>query len=191
MLFRSTIQADNALLKSAKDQLTKDQKELLARVKDANKKNVLITAALIKTQIKLDSVLNGTAVVDDSAKTVTFYSNKADTNINYELKAVDVKRSDINKMPTLKFVKFEMSNTSFVKFQWDKKSRTDYPVSFSVSNSNKYFTTANIESYAIPELQKDLVKPSFWNKLGTGIKTSGKYGIGIGIGVGLGYLLFK
>ena len=82
-----------------------------------------------------------------------------------------------------------LKNKQYVSFQWDK--RNDKPISFSITNSNPLFQTTNIESYAIPELNKDKIKPNFWHKVGNGIKNGGSTGIKIGVGIGIGYLIFK
>jgi hypothetical protein len=82
-----------------------------------------------------------------------------------------------------------MPNKSFVSFQFDKTKGN--PVSFSVSNSNKYFHVANIESYAIPGINKDIVQPTGWQKTWGWIKRNGTIIIvGVG-GVVAGHYLLK
>ena len=94
----------------------------------------------------------------------------------------------------MKFNKFELPNKQFVNFFWGDKKK-DYPISFSVSNSNDYFKTVNIDSYAIPQLQKDVVNPSAWGKITAWIKKSGGFIITVGVsgaaGAGLYAILHK
>jgi hypothetical protein len=87
------------------------------------------------------------------------------------------------------FDSFNLPNKQEISFQWGKEPKEGYPVSFSVSNSNKYFKVANIESYAIPEIKKTELKPNFWNKLGTTFTKGGNSIVYIGIGAGIVLLL--
>ena len=60
-------------------------------------------------------------------------------------------------------------------FNFDKNERKDFPVSFSVLNTNPYYKAYNIESYAIKGIDKDLVDPTGWQKAWRWIKINGKY----------------
>ena len=94
-----------------------------------------------------------------------------------------------NNIPTLTFEKFELNNTQFIEFHWKSEPKNGYPVSFSVSNSNKYFQTYDIESYTIPEIKKSELKPTFWQKLGKTLKSSSGDLIIFGAGLGTGLLI--
>ena len=65
-----------------------------------------------------------------------------------------------------------------------------YPIGFSVTNTNPLFETVNIDSYAIPELQKTDLTPTNWNKFTNFFKTNGKYIVAFGIAVAGGSILF-
>lgn len=183
-----TLQADYASLNKIKDDLTATQKELLARIKEDGKKISIITAALIKSQITIDSLRNGRVDVDTTKNTVTFSDDTKYLKYNILIGNV---RPITAKTPTLVFNDFTMLNDQMVKFYWQNDKKEGYPIKFSVSNSNPYFKTANIESYAIPELDKPTVKPNFWQKNGMLIKQSGSVLISVGIGAGIMYLLMK
>jgi hypothetical protein len=73
-----------------------------------------------------------------------------------------------------------------VNFHWKDDRKEGYPISFNVINTNPYFKVHDIQSYAIPELTREKVKPTFWQKVGQfGKSTGGKLTIfGIGVGVG-------
>ena len=51
------------------------------------------------------------------------------------------------------------------------------------------FQVQNIESYAIPGLDKNQISPTKWQKFMKTLKNGGKYGIAIGIGVAGGFLI--
>ena len=69
-----------------------------------------------------------------------------------------------------------------------------YPVSFSITNSNDFFKTENIESYVIPNITKEHLNPNGWQKVQNFYyknKNSVIYTtIGVGVGV-LGTLLIS
>ena len=78
-------------------------------------------------------------------------------------------------------------NELFLEFFWEDGKT--HPTTVSITNSNTLFKTHDIDSYIIPEIQKDVVKPTGWKKIGNFFKKSGKY-IGIfGAGALVGGLL--
>ena len=186
-----TIQETLKNLQKINGQLTNSQKELLARVKELNKKNAVITAALIENQVTIDSLMhNGQTIVDTTKKTITYKDTYKNGNkeVSYEFVAGNVTPFPINTTPTFLIKSLYFPNKQFVEFHWEKNKRNDYPISFSVSNSNDFFKTVNIESYAIPELKKDVVDPTGWQKIGEFFVRNGNKVIYIGIGgvVGIG-----
>ena len=183
-----TLQASIRELQKMNGQLSDNQKELLQRVKELGRKSDLIAAALFETNVTLDSIRNGKVVVDTTNKTVTISDTLPD--VRYMFIVRNVKPAKLGVDPSLTIKDLTFPNKQFIEFHWDKK-RENYPVSFSVSNSNKYFKTTNVDSYIIPEIQKPLVKPTFWQKLGTGFKKSGKYAIAAGIGALTVFLIMK
>ena len=187
---KKTLQLDKKDLTKMNDQLTKSQKELSKRIDEISKDKILIAAALIKSQVKIDSLMKSDEViVNDSAKTVEF--KKDTTDIKYELLATNVRVVDPTFKPKLVFNKFILPNTQFITFNWNKDRKEGFPVSFNVSNSNPYFETVNIDSYIIPEIDKVTLKPNIFNKLGITFKNSGKAVVFIGIGAAGALLLLK
>jgi len=169
--------------------LTESQKELMNRVKDVEKRSTIIAAALIESQIIIDSLRGANVVVDTTENTVTV--SDSTESIEYEFIIGKVKPVFMDQKPTFTINRLYLPNKQFVEFHWRNERKEGYPISFSVSNSNKYFKTTNIESYAIPELLKPNIKPTFWQRAWKGIKASSPYVIGGVIGASGMFLLMK
>ncbi len=196
-----TIQTTYNILKNNYDNLNNTQKELLDRILELDKKNKIITAALIKSEIKIDSLLiimgaNNIAInIDTINNKINF--NNLQTNDSTFIFDIDVNNiySMKNKKPELLFKSIIIPNKQFIEFHWNNDKKKGYPVSFSVINTNKYFKVYDIESYAIPQLDKSDLSPNGWQKLGLFIKKNGKsmFLIGLGAAGGIGgyYLLTK
>jgi LEA14-like dessication related protein len=184
-----TIQETIKNLSKMYGQLTESQRELMDRVKELNKKNDVIVAALIQANVKIDSLLStGTPLIDTVNKNIIFPEVK-NPDLQYHIQARNVVPAFPNIKPSLFIIDLTMPNKSFVSFQFDKTKGN--PVSFSVSNSNKYFQIANIESYAIPGINKDIVQPTGWQKTWGWMKKNGTIIIvGVG-GVVAGHYLLK
>ena len=185
---KKSLQVSVKELNKAKDQLSESQKYLLERVNNLSKKYTEIAAALVETNVILDGLRNDNANVNKKDSTISFVLKTKD--LEYNILVGNVSPSKISK-PYLAFNDFKLPNKQIVDFHWKNDKKEGNPISFSVSNSNKYFNVVNIESYVIPELNKEVIKPTFWNKLGTVFKSTGGNVVYIGAGVGLGYLLFK
>jgi len=167
----------------------------LAKVKEVNEKNAIITAALIQANFKVDSLLHaGTVIVDTTNKTVEFIETN-NPDIKYDFKAFGVLPYPINSKPTLIINSLFLPNEQFVEFHWKNEKKNGYPIAFSVTNSNKYVKVSNINSYAIPELQKEIVNPNGWQKIGQWFVKNGKIvgyvAGGVIIGGGGTYILMK
>jgi len=184
-----TLQASVKELTKMNDYLTASQRELMSRVKEIEKSNKIIAAALIQTNVKIDSLRKGTITVDTTAGKINVSDSLPE--IQYSFDFYKVKPKFTNQEPIFKINYLYLPNTQFVEFHWKDNRKEGYPVAFSVSNSNKYFKTANIDSYVIPEIQKDKIKPNFWQKTWKGIKTAGPYIIGGAVGAGTVFLLMQ
>src|SRR5574343_267451 len=160
---KKTIQADLDILNDENVKLTKTQRELLEQVEKANKKNMVLAAANIQLRAEIDSLLNIIGVVDTTKHTINFPYNSDDLLLN--LTVGNVTPFDKSKQTFLNVNKITFPNKQEIKFQWDNNKRENYPISFSVTNTNKYFVVENIESYAIPGLDKDQISPTKWQKL--------------------------
>ncbi len=184
-----TLQATVKELTNMNDFLTSSQKELVARVKEIEKSNKIIAAALIQTNVKIDSLRKGTVTVDTAAGKINISDSLPEIKYSFDIYKVKPKFQGVE--PIFKINYLYLPNTQFVEFHWKNNRKEGYPVTFSVSNSNKYFKTANIDSYVIPEITKDKVKPNFWQKTWKGVKSAGPYIIGGVVGAGTVFLLTK
>lgn len=182
-----TIQAKTKDLEDKNLTLTQNQKELVKKVNEINKNNQIITAALIEMGVKIAGIKNDDPVITNDS--TIHFPYKSDS-LEYDIYVRNVKRSGI-QLPVLEFNKFNLPNKQLVEFHWKDDKKEGYPISFSVTNSNPLYKVYNMDSYAIPELEKTKVKPTFWNKLGTfSTKTGGKI-VFFGGGLVAGYLLFR
>lgn len=189
-----TIQATIKNLEKMYGQLSSDQKELIQRIKEMDKKNSVIAAALIKTDVKIDSLLaingkNGTIVTVDSTKKMFNINNLAakDTSFIYDIDVNNALPALPTIKPSLLFKSIEIPNKQFVEFHWkNDQKKKGYPISFSISNSNKYIKVVGLESYAIPPLDKLKINPSGWDKFGNFMIKNGRTILYIGIGTGIG-----
>ena len=197
-----TIQETIKKLEKIYGQLSDNQKELIQRVKELNKQNTIIAAALIETNGKIDSLLikdkeNGNLVIIDTTKKKVNFNNLAskDTNFVFDIDVNNILPAFLDKKPTLLFKSLELPNKQFVEFHWKNDKKKGYPIAFSVSNSNKYIKTVGIDSYAIPPLDKLVLNPSGWDKFGNFMIKNGRtvmyIGIGAGVGAGAYWLLTK
>jgi len=167
-----TLQGSLTDLTKMYGQLTSSEQELINRVKELNNKSDVIAAALIQSNVKIDSLMHkGTVDIDTSDKKIAFIETK-NTNINYDFEVDNVIPAYKNIQPSFLIKDLSLPNKSMISFEFDKTKGN--PVSFSVSNSNPYFHVANIDSYAIPNINKDIVKPTGLQKVLTWIKTTGK-----------------
>jgi hypothetical protein len=174
-----TIQESIKNLEKINDRLNSSQKELLSRIKEIEKNSSIIVAALIETNVKIDKLKPSTVIVNDS--NVVFIDSTE--NLKYNIEVGHVKPINIGITPTLTFNKFDLPNKQFIEFHWKNDKKLGYPIAFSVSNSNKYFKTVNIESYAIPNLKKKDVDPNGWNRFAKWMKEKNKVILTLGIGV--------
>lgn len=184
-----TLQASVKELTKMNNYLTASQKDLLARVKEIEKTNTIIAAALIKTNVKIDSLRQGKVTVDTTGGKINISDSLPEIQYSFDILKVKPKFPD--QKPIFQINYLSLPNTQFVEFHWKDNRKEGFPVAFSVANSNKYFKTANIDSYVIPEIQKETVKPNFWQKTWKGIKSAAPYLIGGVVGAGTVFLIMK
>jgi hypothetical protein len=183
-----TLQVSLNQLRADTARLNSEKRELLHRIMETQHGKAVIAAALIKTKVKT-RVIYVPKPTDTTDSTVTFVS-KTDS-ISFKATVANVYTIP-TRTPSFRLDSLSLDNKTYVNFKWGAK-KEGYPVSFSVTNSNPLFKTVNIESYAIPELSKTELRPTFFQKLGTGISTHGVvFGVGAIIGFGTGvYLLHR
>ena len=183
---KRTIQESLENLQKINGQLTDFQRELLRRVAELSDKYNIIAAALIKTNVKIDSLLHkGKVEIDSVNKTVNYSDSstivmpdKSKKIVEYNITATRVVPAFPNIKPGLIINSMTFPNEQFVEFHWLKNKKANYPVAFSVSNSNGYFKTTNIESYAIPDMKYEGSKFDQW------LAKNGKILMYLGIGAG-------
>jgi len=183
---KRTLQSTVETLEDDKYKLTVSQDKLLNRVKEVEKENHIINAALITMQVEIDSLRTVAGVIDTTDKTITF--NRSDKDVQFNALVGNVLPFK-NKIPFLDLKNLTLPNEQFIEFHWEKNKNEGYPISFSVTNTNLYFNTYNIDSYAIPELQKPTIKPNGWGKVKIWLGDNwGKMVVG-GLCGGAGYIL--
>jgi len=192
---KRTIQATIKELEDMNGQLTDDQKRLIAKIKEVNKENSVITAALIKANFVIDSLTHGGIVIVDTTKKTVEFIEPNDPFIKYHFTAQGVLPFPPNTKPTLLINNITLPNEQFVEFHWLDNKKQGYPIAFSVTNTNKYVKVYDVNSYAIPELKKEIVNPTGWDKVGQWFVKNGKIvgyvAGGIVVGAGGTYLLMK
>lgn len=178
-------------LKDQKDyanQMNASQKELIQRIENLKDKNDIITAALVKTKFTIDSLmLAANGKIDSVDNTINFENSL--TDIDVDITIFNVKPFNLLKPTKLLINNLSFDNKQFIDFNWGDK-KEGYPISFSISNSNKYMRTTDIQSYAIPELKKPLIKPNFWQKVKGFFGDTKNTIVKVGVGIGVGYLIF-
>jgi LEA14-like dessication related protein len=198
-----TIQESVKNLEKMYGQLTESQKELVSRVKQLNKDNTVITAALIEANVKIDSLLirdggEGDVVVDTVNKMTNFNNLRtadSTTNLIFDIDVNNILPAYPNIKPTMLIKNLDFPNKQLVVFEWKNEKKKGYPVSFSTTNSNPYYRTHNINSYAIPALSKEILDPTGWQKVGVWFKKNGRVvgfvAGGVVVGAGGTYLLMQ
>lgn len=189
-----TLQASVKDLESDKVTLTSEQRRLIDKVIEANKENTVITAALVRADFIIDSLMNDSVVVDTTNKTAEFIEvNNPD--IQYNFKAFGVLPYPPDTKPTLLIKNLTLPNEAFIKFQWDEDKRANYPITFSITNSNDYVKVSGMNSYAIPELDKVELNPTGWQKVGQWFNKNGKIvgfvAGGVAVGAGATYVIMQ
>lgn len=182
-----TIQASEKDLKDENLKLTYNQMELLEKVEKVNEKNQVINAALIKMKVELATIKNTKPVIQNDS-TIQF-SDTTDS-LHYVINVHSVRPTTFGT-PSLEIHEFSIPNSQFVNFNWKDSKKEGYPISFTVTNSNPFFKVYDLDSYAIPELEKTKVKPSFWNKLDKFGKSTGGKVLIFGLGVLAGGALIE
>ncbi len=190
-----TIQASVKDLENDKVQLTANQQRLIAKVKDVEKENSVITAALIQANFIIDSLQHGGLVLVDTVNKTVSFIEPDDPDIQYNFTATGVLPFPPNTKPSLLINSLRLPNEQFVAFHWVDDRKAGYPIAFSLTNSNKYVKVNDINSYAIPQLQKEVINPTGWGKFGQWIKKNGKIvgyvAGGVVVGAGGTYILMK
>jgi hypothetical protein len=181
MYSKKTLQANIKDLKSLEQSLTQEQKTLLTKVEKANKDKKLIAAALVKTKAELEAIKGKTNFKDDT----TLVLSMASDSLSYEIEVTGVALASDSAQHEI--VKLTIPNEMYIDFKWGTK-KEGYPVSLSVTNSSPFMKTSNIESYIIPEISKEEIRPSGLQKIGNFIGNN-KTPFAIGFAAGVASIL--
>lgn len=192
---KKSLQTDIKTLNDQNLNLTKNQEELLWRMKNVQKDNDLISAALIETQATLDSIRfeNTHVVINEKDTSLTFI--QSNDSIGFDITVGKARPSSAFILPTLTFNSLKIPNKLFIEFHWDNnKEYKQKPIAFSVTHSNPLMTTTNMDSFVIPEVNKNALKPTGWQKIGGFFKNRKTElivgGIAAGFGIYIGATAF-
>ena len=181
-----TLQGDIDDLSGMVGGLNDEKQELVNRIKKTNKQKEVIAAALFSATATIDSLLNTEAIVINDS---TLAFSDSTEHYNYNISVGNIQPFK-DYRPYLSLNRFSVPTDYFVSFNWDKNKREQYPVSFNVTPTNPYIRVTSVESYAIPQLQKQIVKPTGWKKFGNFFKDRWQDlligGVSFGVGYGLG-----
>lgn len=179
---KRTLQGDIDDLLDENSGLSESQRQLLNTVnrinKERKKEKEIFAAAQIRYEKLIDSlnfVIASATGIDTVNNIVSFVQTDTAAHFVYDLDVLGVRPNPIDINPQIRFNTIDFPNTQTVTFNFDKNERKDFPVSFSVLNTNPYYKAYNIESYAIKGIDKDLVDPTGWQKAWRWIKINGKY----------------
>lgn len=190
VLEKKTLQVTTEELQKNVGELNASQKELLSRIKNVEKNNTLIAAALIKTTVKIDSMNSiMSASIDTTKNTIAF--NDSTKDVKFSFLVEKVKPVSLFTKPMLTIKKLELPNTQYVEFHWKDSKKEGNPVAFSVTNSNQFFKTYDINSYAIPAINKDVLAPNVFQKFWTWTKTNGAKITWCGVGIAAAVVVLK
>lgn len=189
-----TIQSSFDNLNKINSQLSKRQKDLLNNIENLKLKNSIINSALIDTRFKLDSLLivisNNNEINIDTINNVINFNNLSskDSTFIFDINVNNVMPIK-NISPTLMFNSIEIPNRQYVIFYWKDDKKEGYPVSLKVVNSNKYIKVYGMDSYIIPQINKNELNPTFWQKFNRFMKSNGGRLIIFSLGLAGGYII--
>ena len=152
------------------DKLNDNQKALFKRIKELDNDNKLLAAANIRMKIMIDSLNDviSVGIIDRINNSIDFNYNGEDLKYNFTVN--NVIPFNIYKNVEHKINSLEIPNEQFIDFHYvDNK---DYPISFSITNTNKYINVYDIDSYIIPEIKPKELKLNFFQKTFKKIKDS-------------------
>ncbi len=156
-------------LQSRQKDLNNQQRTLLRTIqrlqKERKKQKSIFAAAQIRYKKLIDSMNTQIGVLrqqDSKNHRMVFTNTDSEDHFQFEIETEHMISNGSH--PKLKIKSLDFPNTQTVTFNFDKNQRKDYPVSFSVINSNPHFKANSIESYVIPGIQKEVVNPNAQQK---------------------------
>lgn len=183
-----TLQADISKLREMNESLTQSQRNLLTRIEQLNRDKRVITAALIEANAIIDSLLHtGSTTIDPENATIRFIDKQE--HLEYDILVTNVVEADSTSKTNLFIRRLTLPNEMFIEFHWQLDRRANYPVAFSVTNTSPFHQINNVESYAIPQLQKEDLDQNTWNKITQWFEKNGGVAIKVGVGGVAGYFI--
>ena len=159
-----SLQATLKELDEKNDHLSNNQKELLHRIKNLKNKNDLISAALVETQIQIETLRKAIEGKVNKKDSSVSFAQTSDS-LSFDFTVRKVMPTPENAIPTLHINNLTIPNKQFIEFKFgNDKEYYQTPIKFSISNSNPLVKTVGADSYTIPEVNPD-IKPTFWDKM--------------------------
>ena len=174
---KRSLQLDLKNLEHKNEELNKHQKQLVKNINRLNQDRKGEKEIFAAAQISYKKLIDSLHIQMASLKK-SLHFESTNPNFQFDIKIAGVQALK-NQTPQLQIQSLDFPNTQTISFNFDKNQRKDYPVSFSVLNTNPYFKTNNIESYVIPGIQKKIVNPTSQQKFNQWFKRNGN-GILIG-----------
>ena len=175
---KKSLQGKLKKLQSRQADLTTEQQSLLTTVrrlqKEQKKQKLIFAAAQIQYKKLIDSINTQMGVLqqqDSKNHQMVFTNANSDGHIEFEIETEHLLSN--RNHPKLYIKSLDFPNTQTVTFNFDKNQRKDYPISFSIINSNPYFKAHSIESYVIPNIEKKIVDPNASQKIKNWFKRNG------------------
>lgn len=180
---KKSLQNDISFLKENINLLSDNQKALVKEIQ--NNKNV-IAAMRADVSVLVEHIKSNGNYKQTNDTTLIFTSDSStDKNLQYEITISGVKPS---YKPELTINKIELPNTTTVKFEWSNDGKK-YPVKGTIINSNPYFKVDTLDSFIIPEIKKETLKPSTWQKIKLFTNKTGSKIVLLSSGVIIGFTL--
>lgn len=175
---KKSLQNNIKFLQENINTLSDNQKTLVNEIK--NNKNI-ISAMQTKMEIALSNISNThSTFVNDT--TIRFSDSTAFLSYNIEISGIKASSN-----PDLTIKTLELPNKQTITFEWDNEKT--HPVKGTVTNTNPYIKINELDSFIIPEIEKEKIKPTTWQKFKTLTnKTTSKLAL-VGIGAAIGFVL--
>lgn len=182
---KSVLKTDFETLKENRDILSDNQNKLISQIERLEKENkTLISAFRVKMKVLIDSIENFNPITIDDT---TILFKDSTHNLKYDIIVTGIK--PIN--PSLKMKSLQLFNEQEIDFFWGSK-KEGYPEKFSITNTNPYFKIYDIDGFTIPELNKEEIKPTNFQKVKNFLTKDYKgFMIGVGLGGATVYILEK
>ncbi|MAD96483.1 MAG: hypothetical protein CMB99_04065 [Flavobacteriaceae bacterium] len=159
---KRSLQINLKELKGINEKLNTHQQQLVKNIQKLQKERKNEKEVFAAAQINYKKLIDSLHIQMASLKK-NLHFESTNPNFQFDIEIVGVRPLE-NQTPKLNIQSLDFPNTQTITFNFDKNHRKDYPISFSVMNSNPYFKTNNIESYVIPGIQKEVVNPNAQQK---------------------------